>query len=432
LKEINNSLRMLKLLIFVLNTAVYFAFVCFLEDGLPSIPSVAFQYLFFYAALVLSLYAFRGYDYIFGMEPEEIVASSAIGVLLAAILTVAFVMLFQRHMPRVNFVLIVLFFLVWSPLSRVLIFKIFKSKFPVRKVVVLGKREQWEPLMVEISKKTNNKVEVVGWVDALKQGVGDFNGCTLVVADPSFAKDEEIQDFLKVFQLRGGETVYLPVIVEEILKRIPLEVAETFKNYYELAFEMVRVDPWQRALDIAFCLITLPITAPLGLLIAFFIMLDSGFPIIFRQPRVGLNGDIFTMHKFRSMVNSPKKGAGFADDHACYITRVGKVLRKFRIDEILQFWDVFRGKMSVIGPRPEQPEFEANFVENIPFYKYRRKLRPGITGWAQINFSYASDLEETEKKLEYDLYYVKNRNILLDLQIALRTAEVMFLMRGAR
>lgn len=88
--------------------------------------------------------------------------------------------------------------------------------------------------------------------------------------------------------------------------------------------------------------------------------------------------------------------------------------------------------MSIIGPRPEQPEFEAQFAESIPFYIYRRKLKPGITGWAQVNFSYASDLEETEKKLEYDLYYVKNRSVLLDLQIVLRTVEIMLFMRGAR
>ena len=269
-------------------------------------------------------------------------------------------------------------------------------------------------------------------MDALKQGMDDFNGCTLVIADPAFVKDKDIEEFLKTFWRRGGKTVYLPALAEEILKRVPLEVAKVFKSYYEMAFEMVSVDPWQRALDMAFCLITLPITVPLGILISLFIMLDSGFPIIFRQLRVGLNGEQFTMHKFRSMKHSPKKEAGFADEHACYITRVGRVLRKFRIDEIPQIWDVFRGKMSIIGPRPEQPEFEARFVESIPFYIYRRKLKPGITGWAQVNFSYASDLEETEKKLEYDLYYVKNRSFLLDLQILLRTVEIMLFMRGAR
>lgn len=432
MKSLSSSLRILRWLVFLLNTTVYFTLVYFLEDGIPSPLSVGLQYLFFYCAMVLSLYAFRGYDYISGREPEEIVASSAIGVFLAAFLTVAFVMLFQRHMPRVNFAFIVFFFLVWSPLSRVLIYRLFKSKFPVKKVVVLGEKEQWEPLMAEICKKTNDKIEVVGWVDALKQGMDDFNGCTLVIADPAFVKDKDIEEFLKTFWRRGGKTVYLPALAEEILKRVPLEVAKVFKSYYEMAFEMVSVDPWQRALDIAFCLITLPITVPLGILISFFIMLDSGFPIIFRQLRVGLNGELFTMHKFRSMKHSPQKEAAFADEHASYITRVGRVLRKFRIDEIPQIWDVFRGKMSIIGPRPEQPEFEARFVESIPFYIYRRKLKPGITGWAQVNFSYASGLEETEKKLEYDLYYVKNRSVLLDLQIVLRTVEIMLFMRGAR
>jgi lipopolysaccharide/colanic/teichoic acid biosynthesis glycosyltransferase len=124
--------------------------------------------------------------------------------------------------------------------------------------------------------------------------------------------------------------------------------------------------------------------------------------------------------------------AGFADDHACHITRVGKVLRKTRLDEIPQLWDVLRAKMSLVGPRPEQPDFEQQFAEEIPFYRYRRLVKPGITGWAQTKFPYAASVEETRKKLEYDLYYVKNRSLTLYLQIILWTAETMLTMRGAR
>ena len=132
------------------------------------------------------------------------------------------------------------------------------------------------------------------------------------------------------------------------------------------------------------------------------------------------------------MSTRKKKEAAFADEDEERITRTGNFLRKFRLDEIPQLWDVLRGVMSIVGPRPEQPEFVDQFNKEIPFYTYRHKLRPGITGWAQINFKYTSNTDDTRQKLEYDLFYIKNRTTLLDLQIILKTAETMLGMRGAK
>jgi lipopolysaccharide/colanic/teichoic acid biosynthesis glycosyltransferase len=300
--------------------------------------------------------------------------------------------------------------------------------------VVIGKPDKWKNLMEEISERLGGKIKVLNWLDSEvePEEIKKLCTCSVVIAEPNLITKKETQHALDNLQAKNKDVTYLPKIAEDILLRVPLQIASEFKEYYEMAFEMVSLDPKQRAFDVALSLITLPITLTLGIIISIMIFIDSGMPIIFKQRRIGLNGKPFTLHKFRSMSNAPKKEMGFADDHASYITRVGKILRKFRIDEIPQIWDVLRGEMSIIGPRPEQPEFEAQFAESIPFYKYRRKLKPGITGWAQVNFSYAADLEETAKKLEYDLYYVKNRNIMLDLQITLRTAEIMLLMRGAK
>jgi len=163
------------------------------------------------------------------------------------------------------------------------------------------------------------------------------------------------------------------------------------------------------------------------------VMLSSGRPVLFTQKRIGKNGSDYTLHKFRSMKKKAKGAvAAFADQDQDRITKFGHFIRKTRLDELPQFWDVLTGNMSLIGPRPEQPEFVKEFRKEIPFYEYRHKVRPGITGWAQINFSYAADVTETRKKLEYDLYYVKNRSFLLNMQIGLKTIETMLGMRGAK
>jgi len=434
MRSLRNLSRFVELLVFTLNTIIYFLAVWYLEGGFPTPNSILVQYLFFYAAMVLSLYAFRGYGYIFGRDPEDILVSSSVGVILGALVTVAFVMIFQKHIPKINFLLLCGIFLVWTPLSRIIAAKLFRKYFPSKEVVVIGKPDKWKNLMEEISERLGGKIKVLNWLDSEvePEEIEKLCTCSVVIAEPNLITKKETQHALDNLQAKNKDVTYLPKIAEDILRRVPLQIASEFKEYYEMAFEMVSLDPKQRAFDVALSLITLPITLTLGIIISIMIFIDSGMPIIFRQRRIGLNGKSFTLHKFRSMSNAPKKEMGFADDHASYITRVGKVLRKFRIDEIPQIWDVLRGEMSIIGPRPEQPEFEAQFAESIPFYKYRRKLKPGITGWAQVNFSYATDLEETAKKLEYDLYYVKNRNIMLDLQITLRTAEIMLLMRGAK
>lgn len=165
--------------------------------------------------------------------------------------------------------------------------------------------------------------------------------------------------------------------------------------------------------------------------VALFIKLETRGPAIIRQLRVGENGKPFTLYKFRSMVAltpsglAETGGAEWARDHDARITRVGSILRKTRIDELPQLWNVLRGELSFIGPRPERPEFVEQLKLEIPFYDVRHFVRPGLSGWAQINFPYGSSAEDATKKLQYDLYYIKNRSLILDITIALKTLLVM-------
>jgi len=175
------------------------------------------------------------------------------------------------------------------------------------------------------------------------------------------------------------------------------------------------------------------LSLPMILLTALLIKLDSPGPVFYKQQRVGKGGTVFTVFKFRSMrSDAEQKGARWAQKRDPRVTRVGKWIRLFRVDEIPQIWNVLNGDMSLVGPRPERPEFVKELDLLVPYYSVRHAVTPGITGWAQINYPYGATIEESFRKLEYDLYYVKNMSILLDLQILLKTVGIVILGEGAR
>jgi lipopolysaccharide/colanic/teichoic acid biosynthesis glycosyltransferase len=176
--------------------------------------------------------------------------------------------------------------------------------------------------------------------------------------------------------------------------------------------------PFKRFIDVTLVLLTSPLWILLASVIWIAIKLDSPGPAIYSQERVGLNDSGFTLRKFRTMVEDAEvDGPQFAAVGDERLTRVGRVLRRFRVDEVPQLWNVITGDLSLVGPRPERPVFVEQFQQNIPFYRYRHKVRPGVTGWAQVNYGYADDEADTIEKLTYDLYYVKSMSIWLDLDI---------------
>ena len=191
----------------------------------------------------------------------------------------------------------------------------------------------------------------------------------------------------------------------------------------------------KRVFDVFASLILLSVTWPFMLLAALAIVLESGFkgPVLYRQVRVGEKNQNFEVLKFRSMkTDAEKDGAQWAQQNDNRITRVGRVIRKCRIDELPQIFNVLRGDMSFVGPRPERPEFVQGFNERIPFYRERHRVKPGITGWAQLCYPYGADEYDTIQKLQYDLYYVKNYSLFLDFSIMLNTVEVILWGKGAR
>lgn len=188
---------------------------------------------------------------------------------------------------------------------------------------------------------------------------------------------------------------------------------------------------WKRLFDIVIALVGLLLTLPLIAAISLVILVESGRPVFYKQKRVGLRGNPFTIWKFRTMfVHSSESNSRWASKNDDRITWVGKLLRRTRFDEIPQFWNILTGEMSMIGPRPEWTDISEIWSQKISLYPYRHLVKPGLTGWAQINYPYAATEEDVLEKLSYDFYYMKHASALLDLQIILRTISAI--MKGAR
>jgi len=190
----------------------------------------------------------------------------------------------------------------------------------------------------------------------------------------------------------------------------------------------------KRVIDVIAATCLLVLTAPLCALVAVAIKLEDGGPVLFRQSRTGRRGTRFELYKFRSMQVDAEAETGpkWADNDDPRVTRIGRWIRLLRIDEIPQTWNVLRGEMSFVGPRPERPEFVANLQHVIPYYDQRHAVLPGITGWAQVNYPYGATIEDARHKLEYDLYYLKNFSVLMDAFIMLRTIKIILFGWGSR
>lgn len=190
----------------------------------------------------------------------------------------------------------------------------------------------------------------------------------------------------------------------------------------------------KRSSDIFFALIMLALLLPLFILIALMIKLDSRGPAIFSQERIGQKRKPYNVHKFRSMVIDAETTTGpvWAEDDDPRITRVGMIIRKLRLDELPQLWNVIRGDMSFVGPRPEREYFIEQLEKTIPYYRERFTVKPGITGWAQVSYGYGASVEDAIEKLNYDLFYIKNMSSLMDIMIMLRTVKIVLFSKGAR
>jgi sugar transferase (PEP-CTERM system associated) len=322
-----------------------------------------------------------------------------------------------------------------------------KRPFLRERVYVLGTGERAERLVNGLRQRSTLGVEVVGWTGGVEgeltresvasdlvdtarlQGVH-----RVIVAMPNRRGTLPVEELL---DLRMGG-----VVVEEAtswLERISgrIEVDQLYPSWliftegfrFSAFFRMVR-----RVLNFCVALLALVVSFPLLPFIVLAVKLGSPGPVLYRQQRVGRRGKIFYCYKFRTMRRDAEAdtGATWATDNDPRITRVGKFLRSSRLDEIPQLWCVLKGDMHFVGPRPERPEFVEWLSKEIPYYGVRHVVRPGITGWAQVQYKYGNTLADAREKLQYDLFYIKNASIGLDMMIMFQTIKIVTLGRGGQ
>ena len=271
---------------------------------------------------------------------------------------------------------------------------------------------------------TDNLIEV-----ALAEGVSD-----LIFAITNDMRSEMIEIIMKAEEI-GIQVNTMPVIYEELLGRVPIRLLGSewlLRSFVDQSHASSIYDLVKRLIDIIGSLFGM-----LGLLlilpfVTLAILIDTGFPIFYKQDRVGENGRIFEIIKFRTMFRDAEKSGQplMAVRNDNRITTIGKFLRKSHLDEVPQFINVFLGDISLVGPRAERLQLVERYHEEIPFYRARLFVKPGLTGWAQVNFGYASTIEESITKLEYDLYYIKHRNLAMEISILLRTIGTVVGLRG--
>jgi sugar transferase (PEP-CTERM system associated) len=242
-------------------------------------------------------------------------------------------------------------------------------------------------------------------------------------------------DLLLHHRMRGLVIEESSTLYQKITGKIPVESIHPSALIFTDGFQQSNFRrAWNRASGLVGATLSLMVAGPLMLLVAIAIKLDSKGPALYRQTRVGKDGMPFSCLKFRSMSvdAETKTGPVWAGENDPRITRVGRIIRTLRFDELPQFINVLKGEMSFVGPRPERPHFVEKLKQDIPFYDLRHSVRPGITGWAQVSLHYGATVEESQEKLEYDLFYIKNNSLSFDLLIMFSTFKIMLFGRGAR
>ncbi|MCD6307215.1 MAG: sugar transferase [Deltaproteobacteria bacterium] len=276
---------------------------------------------------------------------------------------------------------------------------------------------------------------VLGTIDELTKIASRQQVGTAILAI-THDRSEALVDRIISARLQGLAISDMPTIYEELTGAIPVEHLRRDWLLFADGFTLLSkqyVRKIKRIIDVISSGILIIVSAPIMMLTAIAIRCESRGPVFFRQKRVGKDGKIFLVLKFRSMIEGAENnGAAWAVENDPRVTRVGRIIRLLRIDELPQILNVFHGEMSLVGPRPERPEFVKELEARIPFYSIRHSVRPGITGWAQVKYGYGASLEDALKKLEYDLFYLKNMSILLDIEILLKTIGVVLFGQGAR
>jgi sugar transferase (PEP-CTERM system associated) len=274
--------------------------------------------------------------------------------------------------------------------------------------------------------------KVIGLTSELRSIVKKENIDRIVVAIGDRRGQFPTQELLRL-SLSGDVSIEESAsFYERLTGRVLLDMIRPSWLIFSSRGQRARINELTRVImHRAIALIGGLLSFPIVIVTAILIKIDSRGPVLYKQERVGKNGRVFTLMKFRSMrVDAEKDGPVWAKTEDERMTRVGRIIRKIRVDEIPQFWSILRGDMNFVGPRPERPHFVAQLAQEIPFYEQRHLIPPGLTGWAQIKYPYGASIEDARQKLQYDLYYIKNQSLTLDATILFETIKTILFGRG--
>lgn len=348
-------------------------------------------------------------------------------------------------LPRIGVGVFLLYASVLTLGWRMIFIRIYKSTGQRRRLLVIGAGKAGQTLAQVYQTSRTRSFNIVGFIDDDKTKSGKvFHGIPvlgatshllnlidvyhvsdIVVAINGTIKGTAFQTILDA-QESGVDVTRMPLLYEEMTSRVPVHHLESdwiirsfVDGLHVSGFYLLT----KRLMDVLGSLVGLLIFAVLFPFLSFAILIDSGLPIFYSQDRLGRGGQRFKIYKFRSMRNDAEMDgiASITAENDPRVTRVGSFLRRTRLDELPQFWSVLTGEMSLVGPRAERPGLVNEYQKQIPFYRARLLVKPGLTGWAQINYGYVASVTETVIKLEYDLYYIKHRTLSMDLAIILRT-----------
>ncbi|MBZ5538256.1 MAG: TIGR03013 family PEP-CTERM/XrtA system glycosyltransferase [Acidobacteriia bacterium] len=421
----------------------------FSEFEYPFLKAVVFGLVFQYCMHLRDVYDFRktySSAHFFGRLAQALLAATVV-------LSILYYIFPASSLERSVFVLSLLLGSVFLTLWHVLLRFYFDVRTPRTNLLVIGTGRLAREMVSEILRHPEMGMKVCGFVDDdpsllnvsvvnpkvvgasadLPKVVNDYGVDQIVVELEDRRGKLPIHELLSM-KMRGVGIEEATSLYEKVTGKIALENLKPSWMIFNTGFSASRsMLVHKRILSVVLSSLLLLVFSPVILLIMALIKLDSKGPIFFGQERVGQEDKIFTLWKFRSMRDKAEQESGpvWASANDNRVTRVGKILRRTRLDELPQLWNVLRGDMSLVGPRPERPCFIKELAALIPFYNLRHSVKPGVTGWAQINYRYGSSVRDAVEKLQYDLFYIKHMSWLLDFVIVFETVKTVLVRRGS-
>lgn len=404
------------------------------------------------STMALGVYQSKAREGFTGMAIRTLAAYCLLG---GGGLTLLFYLFPQTYLGKSVLATSIMVALVATLTVRLVFYALVDTESLRRRIVIYGTGPRAAELLAKIESESDNLgLQVIGCIDAGEPECAVDQSRVIAKIDDwlGFVGREAVSEIvIALTERRRGRGAVFPMDDLVDCKMVGVRVIETI-NFYERELGVIELehlnqgwmlfsdgfrysqsrDVIKRGFDIVASLCLLAIIWPFVVLTALAVVLETGRPALYSQIRTGLNGKTFRVYKFRSMVTDAEKDgkAVWATKNDARVTRVGAVIRNTRLDELPQLYNVIRGDMSFVGPRPERPEFVQDLAEQIPFFEQRHRVKPGLMGWAQLKYPYGASVKDAENKLRYDLYYVKNHSILLDFLILVQTVEVVLLGKG--